>query len=111
MIDKKSFCNAIESIEKQNKIDIEFAENMGKCFPESFSANLLPNTYTCKDGLIKLLKAVMRDKYDYIEYFCWELDFGAENYRLKATDANGKNIPLRNASDLYKMLKKDYETK
>lgn len=39
----------------------------------------------------------------WIEYFCWTLDFGQENYRLKVTD-NGKNIPMSNAGELWDFL-------
>lgn len=39
----------------------------------------------------------------WIEYFLLELNFGEENYRLKATE-NGNNIPMSNASELYDYL-------
>ena len=34
----------------------------------------------------------------------WELDFGRENWRLKATDENKKEIPLSNAGQLFDFL-------
>ena len=37
----------------------------------------------------------------WIEYYCFELDFGKENYRLKVYDKDKNEIPLATAEDLY----------
>lgn len=111
MIDKKTFCEALDAVQKQNEIDVKFANNLSVCFPSSFSANLLPNTETCVNALLKLLKHQMSDKYDWIVHFCWELNFGAENYRLEVKDKNGKLIPMSNSSELYDFMIKEYEKK
>ena len=45
-----------------------------------------------------------KSEHSWIEYYCYELDFGAENWRLKAYDENKKEIPLSNAEQLYNLL-------
>jgi len=40
----------------------------------------------------------------WIEYYCFELDFGKENYRLKVYDKDKNEIPLATAEDLYNIL-------
>lgn len=39
----------------------------------------------------------------WIEYFCFELDFGKNSNRLKVTK-NGVKIPMSNAAELYNFL-------
>ncbi len=59
------------------------------------------------DDMIEILTDVMGDEDGWIEYFCYELDFGKENYRLKAYDKDDNEIPLANAKDLYNLLNDD----
>lgn len=108
-MDKQLFIKSIEAIQEQMKYDISVSENLGKAFPESFTANLLPKNHYLQNALIEVLQVAMNDTslcpmgQTWIEYFCWELDFGQENYRLKVSD-NGKNIPMSNAGELWDFL-------
>jgi hypothetical protein len=103
---KETFVNAINAIEKQLKKDREFAENLSKVFTGCFSANLLPDTDTIVNGLITVLESEMKDTSKWIYHFIFELDFGAENWRLQVYQ-NGKVIPLRTPTQLFYLLTKN----
>jgi len=104
-LNKQTFIQAIESIDKLHKKNIEFAEKISKCFPNSRSADFISDNDFVTNSLITVLQELFNDKnaHSWIEYFCWELDFGRENWRLKAND-NGKEIPLSNAGQLFDYL-------
>ena len=108
---RETFTNAIESIKKQHEIDNENAELLGKVFSNAFSANLLYDNSTISDAIIKLLETEMQDRHEWINYFCYELDFGRENERLKVYDSEDNEIPLKTADDLYNMLANDKKNK
>ena len=106
---KELFIEAIEAIKQQSELDDEVSKNLGKAFPNAFEANLLPRNHFLQNALLKVLQTEMNDLVNvecgasWIEYFCWELNFGAENYRLKVTQ-NGKEIKMSNAAELYDFL-------
>ena len=108
-MNKELFIEAIEAIQKQVQLDIEISKHLGKAFPDAFEANLLPKNHFLQNALLHVLQVEMNDLQlcehgqSWIEYFIWELNFGEENYRLKATE-NGNNIPMSNASELYDYL-------
>ena len=108
-MNKELFIEAIEAIQKQVQLDIEISKHLGKAFPDAFEVNLLPKNHFLQNALLHVLQVEMNDlqlcEYgqSWIEYFLWELNFGEENYRLKATE-NGNNIPMSNASELYDYL-------
>lgn len=49
----------------------------------------------------ELLAKLMNDKYDYISYYMWELDFGKEYKDGDIVDEDGTFIRLSNAEELY----------
>jgi hypothetical protein len=60
--------------------------------------------YEYKDLIIDLLAGMFQDmETQWISYFCYELDFGYE-WKEGCVTENGKDIPLKNASDLYDIL-------
>lgn len=109
-MNKELFIEAIEAIQKQVQFDIEVSEHLGKAFPDAFEANLLPRNDFLQNALIHVLQVAMNDLQlcDYggswIEYFLWELNFGQENYRLKVTQKDGKEIKMSTAGELYDFL-------
>lgn len=105
MITKELFIETIEAIEKQYKKDIEISKHLGRAFPNAFTANLLPDNELVTNALLKLLKNQFKDDSDWIQYFIYELDFGQENWRLKAYDGDHNEIPLKTAEDLYNLLR------
>lgn len=104
-IKKQTFIEAIESIDKLHKKNMEFAEKMSKCFPNTRSVDFISDNDFVTNSLISVLQELFNDKNanSWIEYFCWELDFGRENWRLKANE-NGKEIQLSNAGQLFDYL-------
>lgn len=108
-MERELFIKSIEAIQEQMKYDISVSEHLGKAFPESFTANLLPKNHFLQNALLEILQVAMNDTENcemgqsWIEYFCWELDFGQENWRLKVTD-KGKNIPMSTAGELWDFL-------
>ena len=108
-MEKELFVKSIEAIQKQIEYDIEVSKNLGKAFPNAFHPNLLPENHLLHNALLEVLKVSMNDTelceygQSWIEYYCWELDFGKENWRLKVTN-NGKEVPMSNAGELYDFL-------
>lgn len=104
ILSKENFVNAINALKEQDEINEQFAHSMGKIFPNAFEADLLPPNTTVVAGLEKLLKVLMNDEYDWIQYFIYELDFGKENHRLKVYEKDGTEIPLETPENLYNLL-------
>ena len=105
------FIKAIDALEKQMKYDISVAEKLGEAFPNTHNANLLYDNHYLHNMIIEILQEAMNDKviepkvgYSWIEYFCYELDFGKENYRLSVYDKDKNIIPMSNAGELYDFL-------
>jgi len=79
---RELFIESLKALENQYKYDEEVGKNLGKIFPNAFEANLLPNNHFVTNALIKVLQVENNDlklcKYgqSWIEYFCFELDFG-----------------------------------
>lgn len=106
VISKELFVETIEKIKQQYNHDLQCAEKLKDVFPNAFTANLMYENHLIMNQLVKLLQVQLNDEneHSWIEYFMWELDFGAKNDKYKATDKNGNNIPLSNASELYDLL-------
>ena len=106
ILKKQTFVNAINAIDKLHKKNIQFAENLSKCFPNANSANFIDDTDFVTNALIAVLQELFNDKNSnsWIEYFLFELDFGRENWRLKAYDSNGKEIPLSTPEQLFDFI-------
>ena len=107
---KETFIEAIEAIAQQIIFDIEASKKLGEAFPNAHTANLLPDNHFVSNALMKVLQEEMDDndlcKYgqSWIEWFCFETDFGNESYRLQAFDENKQIIKMDNAGDLYDFL-------
>ena len=108
-MNKELFIEAIEAIQNQAQLDLEVSKHLGKVFPDAFEANLLPKNHFLQNALLRVLQFEMNDLENvecgtsWIEYFCWELNFGSENYRLKVY-SNGCEVPMSNAAELYDFL-------
>jgi len=106
---KKFFKECLKAIRKQQRFDRECAYSIKRLYPSAFESNLIYDNSIVIEQLIKVLKVAFHDNHghSWIDYFIWELDFGKKNKDLKATDKDGNNIPLSNASDLYNLLIKN----
>lgn len=65
---------------------------------------LLPSLIT---NVVELLEHIMGDKYEWISYWVWELDFGKEYRAGCVTDKNGQDIKLESVHDLYRFLSQE----
>ena len=83
---KELFIECIEALSKQVEIDAEVSEHLAKAFPNTYAANLLPDNNILSEIIIKILRTEFNDCCDWINYYCYELNFGKENYRLKVYD-------------------------
>jgi len=110
-MEKELFIRSVEALQKQIQYDISVSKLLGAAFPESHSANLLPKNHWLQNALLEVLQVAMNDTENcpmgqrWLMYYCWELDFGQENYRLKVTDKDGKNIPMSTPAELWEFLK------
>ena len=107
---KETFIMAIEAIDKQYRHDIEISKILESAFSECYSANLMYKNHLLSNALFQVLQEEMNDLelcnhgQSWIEWFCWEIDFGRESFRLKAYRKDKSIIKMDNAGDLYDYL-------
>ena len=65
-----------------------------------YKGDILPSV----DNLLFLLKKMMHDKYDYIEYFIYELDYGRKYEAGMITDESGQDIDIHTSELLYDFI-------
>ena len=107
---RETFIMAIEAIDKQYQHDIEKAKKFESVFPECNYPNLMYQNHLLSNALFAVLQEEMNDLklsehgQSWIEWFCWETDFGRESFRLKSFRKDGSVINMDNAGDLYDYL-------
>ena len=106
MLTKKEFTDAIAAIIEQNAEDDRISKALSSICPDS----CFYDTKHATKGLITLLKSAMKDGFDWIEYWLYELDCGAK-YRNGSVLFDKKPIKLKTIADLYALLKKEYKDK
>lgn len=91
--------NAIKKSHKQQN-------KWQKTFDEMFNGHFVP-TYSniLESGIIEILKTIYNDK-ETLEWWIYEMDFGAKCSDNSLTDENGKNIPIKSIEDLYRFYEK-----
>lgn len=102
-ITKEGFKVIIDNIEKQNRKDIKYCRALGEVLHphiEPYDNHLLVDT------LLQLLKTAFNDKHknSWIDYYCWEIDFGRGYKEGCATRKDKSNIDLSSAEGLYDFL-------
>ena len=107
---RETFIMAIEAIEKQYHYDIEKAKSLACAFTNCKYTDFLDCNNYSANALIHVLKEEMNDTElcehlcSWIEWFCWETNFGNESFRLKAYRKDGSVIKMYTAGDLYDYL-------
>lgn len=107
---RETFIMAIEAIDKQYQHDIEIAEKLETVFPGCYSANMMYDNHLLSNALFGALQEEMNDLelcehgQSWIEWFCWETDFGRKSHRLQARRKDKSVIKMDNAGDLYDYL-------
>ena len=57
-----------------------------------------------ESSVVFLLKRIMHDQYEYIDYFIYELDYGRKYEPGMITDENGQDIDIRTPNLLYDFI-------
>lgn len=60
-----------------------------------------------ESSVVFLLKRIMHDQYDYIDYFIYELDYGRKYESGMITDENGQDIDIHTPKLLYDFISND----
>ena len=103
LLSKESFVQTINFIKERS----EKMTAMNKVFTEEFEDSIFFPYFKYEAQLIKVLKEVFQDKEDWIDYFCYELDFGARYVPGSVSYNNGEVIPMGTSEDLYDFLIKE----
>ena len=104
---KELFIATINSIQKQLEIDRKNSSMLQEMFPDD-SIYCGYNNSELFNALNKILKESMKDEYDWIDYFMYELDFGEKYYDGCVLDKDKSIIDLSTAENLYEFLIKTY---
>ena len=106
MLTKKEFTDAMTAIVEQNAED----DRISKALSSICHDSCFYDTKYATKGLLGLLKSTMKDSYEWIEYWLYELECGAK-YQTGSITQDGKPIKLKTIADLYALLKKEYKNK
>ena len=106
MLTKKQFTDAMTAIVEQNAEDDRISKALSSICPDS----CFYDTKYATKALIYLLKSTMKDSYEWIEYWLYELDCGRK-YKPSSVTHDGKPTKLQSIGDLYALLKKEYKDK
>ncbi len=85
--------------EQVNKIFRNSRENLENDFCNAAALQI-----SHESTVVFLLKKVLCDKYDYIEYFIYELDYGRKYESGMITDENGQDIDIHTPELLYDFI-------
>lgn len=103
MITKKLFTKIITDLKTQREKDQKYGKAIEKMFDSQFAMydNLLLH-----DALINLLKIIFKDNSDlsWIDYYIYELDFGAKYTDKSCSYKNGDIIDISTPEALYDFL-------
>ena len=110
-ISKELFISSIEALQKQYEHDQKCSEAFKIILPHDFITSY-DNHFT-NNKLLELLQVLTNDnhQHSWIEYYCFELDFGKKWKKGDVTEKDGMDIPLATIEDLWNLLSKNYETK
>ena len=106
MLTKKQFTDAMTAIIEQNAEDDRISKALSSICPDS----CFYDTKYATKALIYLLKSTMKDSYEWIDYWLYELECG-EKYQNDSVLFNKKPCKLKTIADLYALLKKEYKNK
>ena len=106
MLTKKQFADAMTAIIEQNAED----DRITNALSSICSDYCFYGTKHATKGLLNLLKSTMKDTYEWIEYWLYELECG-EKYQNDSVLFDKKPCKLKTIADLYALLKKEYKNK
>ena len=106
MLTKKVFCDTIEFM-KQRTSSIE---ELNKLFSKEFEDSCFYPYFKWEAQMRKVLSDSMCDRGDWVNYYCWELDFGEKWEPGTVTEKDGTDIPMKTSEELYNFLLKEYQS-
>lgn len=96
---KETFCEVMRNY----KTMFEFTDEMNDLFNKyKMDGEIYPPM--CTEIVIDLLEFIFNDENQWIIYWVWELNFGADYEDGYVKDKDGSIVPLRTAEDLYNLL-------
>ena len=107
MLTKEEFTDAITAIIEQDAEDDKISKALSSICPDSCC---FYGTKHATKGLLNLLKSTMKDSYEWIDYWLYELECG-KKYQNDSVLFNKKPCKLKTIADLYALLKKEYKDK
>lgn len=106
ILTKKEFVDYIDFIKERD----EKMEQINNLFTEEFEDSVFYPYFKYEAKLVGLLKTVMRDKGEWIDYFIYERDYGRDLKFGDVMDSDGTPIPMSTAEELYDFLINEYFT-
>ena len=106
ILGKREFADCINRLKEAS----DLKEKVDKLFRESRSnmeediCNVASLQISHESIVVSLLKKIMNDKHNDIDYFIYELDYGRKYEHDYVKDANGNNIDFSTAESLYDYL-------
>jgi len=104
---RELFIESIEALRKQHEQDVAASENLSKVFPDAFQANLMPKNNYVTSAMIKLLEVQSNDlenEISWIEYFVFDLEYGAKWKAGMIKDENNNNVDISDTGKLWDYL-------
>lgn len=109
ILSEKEFVDIInrlrESADLREQVDKLFRnsrENVENDFCNAASLQI-----SHESSVVFLLKRIMHDQYEYIDYFIYELDYGRKYEAGMITDENGQDIDMHSPNLLYDFISKN----
>lgn len=105
LISKEKFCEYLKAIEIQHNCEDDIRKISNKYNVEISVTN---NAY--EEIIVQMLELVTDDKFNDVDYFIYELDFG-KKYNDGMVVMDGKKIDFSTSEKLYDYLEKNYKEK
>ena len=108
MMTQATFEGLLAALEAQAEKDRRNGQLMRQVFPEA--CGMQYDNALLHEAIVEAIKREMDDTetdpdgQSWTDYFIYELDYGRKNDDLKAYNADGSEIPLATAADLYRFL-------
>jgi hypothetical protein len=104
---KELFIESIEALEKQYKWDEECNQMLEKVFQDS--SMLFYDNHYLSNQLLKILQVEFNDEnaLSWIEYFCYERDFGKKKGSDKSVQVGNRYVKFSTPENLYDFLMKN----
>lgn len=111
-LSKGEFCEIICNLRDANDLvdSLDSLINKSKqALKEGFCSTFSLMLFN-EDCIVTLLEKIMRDSYNNISYFIYELDYGRKYKPGIITDSNGENLNFSTEEKLYDYLVKEHFT-